>query len=147
MYPTSEGLLKNTDIKRFPLESRAVALMAAKAALEKKAIDLIVLDLEGITIIADYFVICSGESTTQVRAIAEFVEAELLRKGVKPIGREGLGYSHWALLDYGDVIIHIFEKETRDYYSLEKLWMDAKTVEIDEDKGRLDRKDKRAVHP
>ena len=90
--------------------------------------------------------ICSGESTTQVRALADFIEEELLKKGLKPLGREGLNYSHWALLDYGDVIIHIFEKETREYYNLEKLWMDAKTVTIDEDKSYMGGKDKGAVH-
>ena len=105
-----------------------------------------VLELTGLTVIADYFVICSGESTTQVRAIAEFVEQELSKKGLKPIGREGLDYSHWVLLDFGDVIVHVFEKETRAYYNLEKLWMDAKTLELDEDKTDLGGKDKGAVH-
>ncbi len=62
------------------------------------------------------------------------------------LGIEGLDYGHWVLLDYGDIIVHIFEKETRAYYELEKLWMDAKTVEIDEDKAGLGGKDKRAVH-
>jgi len=130
-----------------PLKSRDFALKAANAALMKKAGDLVILDLAELTSIADYFVICSGESTTQVRSIAESVEHELSKKGQKPIGREGLDYSHWVLLDYGDVIIHIFEKETRDYYSLEKLWMDAKTIKIDEDKTDMGGKDKRAVHP
>jgi len=109
-------------------------------------VDLIVLELSGLTVIADYFVICSGESTTQVKAIAEFIEEEFAKKGIKPLGIEGLDYGHWVLIDYCDVIIHIFEKETRAYYDLEKLWMDAKTIEIDEDKIDVGRKDKRAVH-
>jgi ribosome-associated protein len=108
---------------------------------------LIVLDLSGLTIIADYFVICSGESTTQVRAIAEFIQYEFAGKGLKPLGIEGLAFSHWVLMDFGDVIVHVFEKETRAYYDLERLWMDAKTVEIHEDKADLGGKDKRAVHP
>jgi ribosome-associated protein len=107
---------------------------------------LIVLELTGLTVIADYFVICSGESTTQVKAIAEFIEHELLKKGVKPMGMEGRDYSHWVLLDYGDVIIHVFEKETRAYYNLEKLWMDARTVAVDEDKTDMGGKNKGAVH-
>lgn len=123
-----------------------MAIRAAQAALQKKAVDLIVLDLGGLTIIADYFVICSGESTTQVNAIAEFIEQEFANKGVRLLGMEGLDYGHWVLLDYGDVIVHVFERETRDYYSLEKLWMDAKPLEIDEDKVDLGRQDERAVH-
>jgi ribosome-associated protein len=96
--------------------------------------------------IADYFVICSGESTTQVKAIAEFIEQEFSSKNIKPLGIEGLDYSHWVLIDYGSVIIHVFEKETRAYYSLERLWLDAKTIEINENKIDMGRKDKRAVH-
>jgi ribosome-associated protein len=123
-----------------------LAIRAAQAALQKKAADLIVLDLGGLTIIADYFVICSGESTTQVNAIAEFIEQEFANKGVRLLGMEGLDYGHWVLLDYGDVIVHVFKRETRDYYSLERLWMDAKPLEIDEDKVDLGRQDERAVH-
>jgi len=130
-----------------PLKSKDLAIQAAKAALEKKALDVIILDLSGLTVIADYFVICSGESTTQVKAVAEFVEQAFANKRVKPLGIEGAAHSHWILLDYGDVIIHVFEKETRAYYNLEKLWMDAKVVEIDEDKIDMAGKDKRAIHP
>ena len=129
-----------------PLKSKDLAIQAAKAALEKKALDVTVLDLSGLTVIADYFVICSGESTTQVKAVAEFIEQEFANKRVKPLGIEGVAHSHWILLDYGDVIIHVFEKETRAYYNLEKLWMDAKVVEINEDKIDMAGKNKRAVH-
>ena len=130
-----------------PLKSRDLAIQAAEAALGKKALDVIILDLSGLTFIADYFVICSGESTTQVKAIAEFIEQEFAKKRVKPLGVEGAAHSHWILLDYGDVIVHVFEKETRAYYNLEKLWMDAKTIEIDEDKINMAGKDKRAIYP
>ncbi len=130
-----------------PLKSKDLAIQAAEAALKKKALDVTVLDLSGLTVIADYFVICSGESTTQVKAVAEFIEQEFAKKRIKPLGVEGAAHSHWILLDYGDVIIHVFEKETRAYYNLEKLWMDAKTVEIDEDKIDMAGKDKRAIHP
>ena len=130
-----------------PLKSKDLAIQAAKAALEKKALDVTVLDLSGLTVIADYFVICSGESTTQVKAVAEFIEQEFAQKRIRPLGVEGAAHSHWILLDYGDVIIHVFEKETRAYYNLEKLWMDAKTIEIDEDKIDMAGEDKRAIHP
>lgn len=129
-----------------PLIGRDVALKAAEAALQKKAQDIDILELVGLTVIADYFVICSGESTTQVKAIVDSIEQELLLQGIRPIGREGLKYGHWALLDYGDVIVHVFENETRDYYGLEKLWMDAKTIEFHEDQPNMGGKDKRAVH-
>jgi ribosome-associated protein len=129
-----------------PLIGKDLALKAAEAALQKKAQALVILELIGLTVIADYFVICSGESTTQVKAIVDFMEHELMLQGIRPIGREGLNYGHWALLDYGDVVIHVFERETREYYSLEKLWMDAKTIEFHEDQADMGRKDKRAVH-
>lgn len=128
------------------LKSRELALTAAEAAFNKKAQDVIILELGDLTVIADYFVICSGESTTQVRTVAEFIEHELSRKGIAPIGREGVRHGHWVLLDYGDVIIHVFEKETREYYGLEKLWMDARTIEVHEDTSGMGGKNKRAVH-
>jgi len=129
-----------------PLKSRDLAVKAAEAALKKKALDVTILDLSGLTVIADYFVICSGESTTQVKAFAESIVEELAKKRKKPLGVEGASYSHWILLDYGDVVIHVFEKETRAYYNLEKLWMDAKIIEIDENKSDLAGEDKRAIH-
>ena len=129
-----------------PLKSRDVAIKAAETALKKKALDVTILDLSGLTVIADYFMICSGESTTQVKAVAEFIEQELAQVRLKPLGVEGVSHSHWILLDYGDVIIHVFEKETRAYYNLEKLWMDAKTIEIDENKPDMAGEDKRAVY-
>lgn len=128
------------------LDSRELARKAAHAALTKKAVDLVVLDLGGLTIIADFFIICSGESTTQVRAIADHIEREFADSGVRPRGIEGLDYGHWVLVDYGDIIVHVFEKETREYYALEKLWMDAPLVAVDEDTPDLVRQDKRAVH-
>ncbi len=99
--------------------------------MDKKAKDVLILDLRGLTIIADYFVICSGESTTHVRAIVEGVEEKSKRLGLKHPGIEGLDYSHWVLMDFGDVIVHIFEDRTRDYYELEKLWMDAERILIE----------------
>ena len=86
------------------------------------------------TQIADYFIICSGESTTQVRAISEKVEEELQLAGFKPVGIEGTKNNLWVLMDYGDVIIHIFEEQTRAYYELEKLWIDAGKIQPDFEK-------------
>jgi ribosome-associated protein len=83
-----------------------------------------------LTTITDYFVICSGESTTQVKAIEEQIEERLKEEGIKLRGVEGLTFSHWILMDYGDVIVHIFEEETRAFYELEKLWIDAKRIPV-----------------
>lgn len=90
------------------------------------------LELKDISSFTDYFVICSGESTTQVRAIAEHIEEFLLKdqKKIRPFGIEGLQASKWVLMDYSDVVVHIFEKETRDFYALEMLWLDAKRIEL-----------------
>lgn len=90
------------------------------------------LELKDISSFTDYFVICSGESTTQVRAIAEHIEESLLKdqKKIRPFGIEGLQASKWVLMDYSDVVVHIFEKETRDFYALEMLWLDAKRIEL-----------------
>lgn len=117
------------------LESRDKAGYAAKAAMAKKAKDILILELRGLAGFTDYFVICSGESTTQVKAIAEHVEAEFLKKAIKPLSVEGLRYAHWALMDYGDVVVHVFEEGTRAYYELEKLWLDAPRIPVDEDNG------------
>lgn len=77
--------------------------------------------------------ICSGESTTQVKAIAEHIEDEFMKNAIKPLSTEGLRYAHWVLMDYGDVVVHIFEDETRAYYELEKLWLDAPRIAIAEE--------------
>jgi ribosome-associated protein len=104
----------------------------------------VILELKKLTVIADYFVICSGESTTQVKAIADNVERQLRELGIKPIGIEGEGHAHWVLIDYGDVVVHIFEDETRRFYELEKFWLDAPRIAINaKDKDTLAGKDKR----
>lgn len=127
-------------------ESREMAVLAAEAARDKKAENPVILELAGLTVVADYFVVCSGESTTQVRAISEHIEEALRKAGIKPLGVEGRNHGQWVLLDYGDVIVHVFEKENRTFYDLEKLWLDAKTISPDEDKSDMGWKDKRAVH-
>lgn len=77
--------------------------------------------------------ICSGESTTQVKAIAEHIEAEFLKDSIRPLSVEGFSYAHWILMDYGDVIVHVFQDETRSYYELEKLWIDAPRIPVEEE--------------
>jgi len=86
--------------------------------------------LRSLSTIADYFVICSGESTTQVKAIEEQIEETFKKDEIRPIGIEGLRNSQWILMDYGDVIVHIFEEATRAFYELEKLWIDAEKINL-----------------
>ena len=97
-------------------------------AEEKKASNIVLLDIRNVSIIADYFVICSGNTERQVKAIAKDIEENLDKKDVHPRAKEGIDQGRWALLDYGDVIVHIFAPVEREYYRLEKLWSNAQTV-------------------
>ncbi len=99
-----------------------------KAALGRKAFDLVVLDVRILTSVADAFIICSGRSNRQVTAIAEYIQTELKKAGIKPLNVEGKKEGHWVLLDYGHVIIHVFYESVRHFYDLEGLWMDAKRI-------------------
>ena len=95
------------------------------AALAKKAKDVALLDLREFATISDYFILASGESTTQIETIADNIEKELSLKGCRVWHREGNGQARWILLDYGDIVVHVFHKETRDFYDLDKLWHDS----------------------
>jgi ribosome-associated protein len=95
-----------------------------------KALDVVVLDVHGLASFADTFIVCSGRSHRQVSAIAESVQQNLKAKGIKPLGVEGLREGHWVLMDYGDVLIHVFYEPVRIFYDLEGLWSDAKTVKL-----------------
>jgi len=105
-------------------------LVAVRAAESKKAADIRVLDLRGITSFADYFVICSGNNQKQVQAITDEVGLQLKQAGEHPISIEGYNQAEWVLADYGDLLVHIFSLKAREYYGLERLWRSAKTVEI-----------------
>ena len=100
-------------------------------AIDKKAKDTIVLELKDLSTIADYFVICSGENPAQIKAIADAIDGYFSKKKIFPIGKEGLGAAHWVLIDYGDIVIHIFDEETRSFYDLEKFWMDASRIPVE----------------
>ena len=113
------------------LAAVAKARVGARAALGRKAESLLVLDLQALSTIADYFVICCGNSTTQLRSIADAIEQTLKAEGAHVLHREGLPDSGWMLLDYGDVIVHIFLPDTRDFYSLERLWGDAPELSVE----------------
>ena len=94
-------------------------------ASDKKAVDIVLLRTTEVTTMADYFVICSGQSERQLGAIADGIAEGLRDEGVRPIGREGSGTAHWLLIDFGAVIVHVMAQPERDFYQLEKLWADA----------------------
>ena len=112
--------------------SRAIALVAARAAAAKQAEDVAILDVHDLIVITDYFVICSGRSEPQVKTIVEEVEKAVRDLGERPIRREGEADNRWVLLDYIDVVVHVFAEEEREYYDLERLWRDAPRVEVND---------------
>ena len=115
-------------------EIRPVAptwLIAVRAAESKKATDIKVLDLSGITSFADYFVICTGANQRQIQAVSDEVCLQLKEQAQElPLSLEGYNQAEWVLADYGDLLVHIFSPKAREYYDLERLWRSAKTVEI-----------------
>lgn len=119
-------------------------MRAARAAAEKQAIDVCVLQVGALIAITDFFVICSGNTDRQVKAIGEAVEEELRTAGVKPIRREGERDFRWLLIDFADVVVHVFEEEARHFYELERLWRDAPSVTWEPKSAAGDR---RRAHP
>ncbi len=99
-----------------------------QAALGKKALHLVVLDVHELSSVADVFMICSGRSNRQVKAIAEHIQVELKKQNIKPLSTEGMSEGHWVLMDYGHIIIHIFYEPVRSFYDLESLWIDAARI-------------------
>jgi ribosome-associated protein len=122
--------MAKSDKRRKPSRLPAQVLQAVRAAEDKKATDLAVLDLRKAAGFTDYFVIASGGNPRQIRAIADSVMAALADDGVKPAHVEGYDRSEWVLLDYFDFIVHIFAPETRLFYGLERLWGNAERVEV-----------------
>jgi len=100
------------------------------AAEDKKAHQIVALDLKGISLVADYFVICHGNSDTQVQAITTEIRKQAEELGARVRGLEGVDSGRWVLIDIGDVVVHVFHRDERDYYSIERLWSDAKVVEF-----------------
>lgn len=115
-----------------PFSSQDKAIFIAQAAQEKQAGEVLILEVGHLTSIADYFVFGSGESERQVRAIASFIEKEVSTRFHDKPQVEGKGTSQWILLDFGDVVVHIFKTEVRQYYALEKMWADAPKIPIPE---------------
>lgn len=106
------------------------AIAAAQAASDKLATDIVAIDVSGQLVITDVFVICSAANERQVKAIVDAIEERLHARGVKPIRREGMKDSRWVLLDYGDVVVHVQQREDRIHYAIERLWKDCPLIEL-----------------
>ena len=117
-------------------DSKQYALVAARAIDEKKGTDIVIQDVSKLLKVTDYFVIATGANNRRVDAIAEEVEDKLREQcGIKPISREGKDELEWVLLDYGCIVVHVFQPEARDYYRLEELWNDAPTLDLSKEEG------------
>jgi len=103
---------------------------AARAAQARKAHDLVALDLRGLDAVCDYFLLCSASSDVQVKAVTEHIEETLREQGLRPWHVEGLEGRRWVLLDYVEFVIHVFHEKTREYYLLDRLWGDARSVDL-----------------
>jgi ribosome-associated protein len=110
--------------------SRALAMKAVEAALEKKAVEPVLLDVHELASYTDFILVLSGRSDRQVAAIAEGVAEALARDNIRPIGKEGNRGGHWTLIDFGDVVVHVFYHPVRDFYDLESFWIDAPRVAL-----------------
>jgi ribosome-associated protein len=111
-------------------DSKTKSMLCLKAALEKKALDPVLLELKGASSFTDYFLLCSGKSDRQVQAIAQAIEEALKKKGIRPLGQEGMIGGRWVLIDYEDVVVHIFLEPVRRFYDLEGLWIEAKRIDL-----------------
>jgi ribosome-associated protein len=114
------------------VDSITKAIAAAEAALEKKAYDLVVLESEHLSSIADYFLIATGRSDVQVQAIARGIEERMQKSKIRPLSVEGVKHAHWIVLDYDDLVVHIFYEPAREFYRLERTWVDATAVALPE---------------
>ncbi len=111
-------------------DSKAKSILCLKAAIEKKAEDPVLLELKGLSSITDYFLLCTGKSDRQVQAIAQGIEEALKKRGIRPIGQEGSEHGRWILMDYDDVVVHVFLEPVRKFYDLEGLWIEAPRVDL-----------------
>lgn len=113
-------------------QSKKMARLACQALEAKKGEDIKIIDISSISVVADYFIIANGTNDSQIRAMVDEVEDELEKAGYKVKQREGYGLANWVLLDFQDIIVHVFDKENRLFYDLERIWSDGKEVEVDE---------------
>lgn len=129
MLSLQEGFL----VKKAKNDSAKRVLQCINAALQRKAKDLVVMKMMALSSFADYFIICSGTSDRQVKAIASWLDESLKKDGMTLLGKEGLQHGQWVLMDYGDIVIHIFYEPVRAFYDIERLWAEAPKMMIDDD--------------
>ena len=113
-------------------QSKQMAKLAYQALDEKKGEDIKIIDISNVSVLADYFIIANGKNDSQVHALVDAVEEELDKNGFTVKQREGYGLGSWVLLDFGEIIVHVFYRENRLFYDLERIWRDGKTVGIEE---------------
>jgi ribosome-associated protein len=118
-------------------DARERALLCVNAALEKKAKNIILLKVKELSAFTDYFLICSGASDRQVQAIASSIREKMKKDGMLPLGVEGESYGQWILMDYDDVVVHIFYEPVREFYDIERLWSEAPRMVVDENAVKL----------
>jgi len=119
-------------------DSRTLALHCVNACLTKKAQDLTILDVRNLSSFTDYFILCTGTSDRQVQAVCSAVQEYLKERGIRPLGIEGEKHGRWILMDYGDVVIHIFYETVRELYDLERLWSEAPQWKVPDETTHLD---------
>ena len=127
-----EARAEKRDDGREGIDSRRTAEIAALAGLDRKAEDVKVLDVRGLASYADFLVLMTAASDRQVNAIADAVDEDLRKHGVRPLGVEGLSTGSWTLIDTGDVVVHVFHRDARGFYDLDGLWSDAEPVHVEE---------------
>jgi len=126
-------------LKRKKDDTKKRVILCVNAALEKKAKNIIILNMQKVTSFADYSIVCSGNSDRQVQSIAQAIEENMKKNGFLPLGIEGERTAQWILMDYADIIVHVFYEPVRDLYDMERLWSDAPRMEIDNDAERITR--------
>jgi len=126
-------------LKRKKDDTKKKVLLCVNAALEKKAKDITILNMQKVTSFTDYAIICSGNSDRQGSSIAQAIEEHMKKNGFLPLGIEGEKTARWILMDYADIIVHVFYEPVRDFYDIERLWSDAPRMEVENDTDRVTR--------
>ena len=124
---------KQKKSRRYPTGSRNDAQRISELMLEKKAIDIIIIDVREITTLTDFFVVCTSESEPQTRAITDHINQKMKEEGVRSWHIEGYEHLDWVLIDFVNIVVHIFSKETREYYEFERLWADGTITKVQDE--------------